>query len=433
MAAQVWGGVEITCNRVRDEYIDQVQCSGHASRLDDLDAIAELGIRKLRIGLLWEHYEQDKSWKGPDARLSRMQRLGLEPIAGLVHHGSGPPHTDLLDPEFATKAAAYAQLAAERYPWIKAYTPINEPHTTARFSGMYGIWYPHHMSRLSYLRALLHEVQATVLCMRAIRRVQPAAKLIQTEDTGRIWTTSPLHGLGEMLNERRWLPFDLLCGRVGRHHPMFEYLIDAGIGENEILWFQDHPCPPDVVGLNYYLTSDRFLDHRVDLYPRRLGSAEGRFIDVEAVRVREEGIAGFGSMLTEAWQRYGIPVAITEVHLGGHVDEQIRWLAEAWNDVKRARSHGVDCPALTVWALLGSHYWNELVQRRNGHYEPGGFDVSGGVPVETQLAEVVRQIARGEQPNHPALGRVGWWRRDDRILYRSRESMRGQSVPAPAY
>ena len=26
-----------------------------------------------------------------------------------------------------------------RYPWIDAYTPVNEPLTTARFSGLYGI------------------------------------------------------------------------------------------------------------------------------------------------------------------------------------------------------------------------------------------------------------------------------------------------------
>ena len=44
-------------------------------------------------------------------------------------------------------------------------------------------------------------------------------------------------------------------------------------------------------------------------------------------------------MLLEAWKRYRIPVAITEVHLGGDpVDEQIRWAADAWEGVIEARA-----------------------------------------------------------------------------------------------
>ena len=64
---------------------------------------------------------------------------------------------------FRNKLARYAGAVAERYPWIEAYTPVNEPNTTARFSAMYGVWYPHHMSRASYLRALLNELKGTVL------------------------------------------------------------------------------------------------------------------------------------------------------------------------------------------------------------------------------------------------------------------------------
>ncbi len=162
---EVWGGAEITCNRVADTYFDQMVCSGHASRPADLEAFASLGLRTLRTGLLWERHEQEPSWKWSDARLAQMQQLGIRPIAGLVHHGSGPPHTSLLDPEFPQKLARYAEAVARRYPWIDAYTPINEPHTTARFSALYGMWYPHHMSRQSYLLALLHQMKAIALSM----------------------------------------------------------------------------------------------------------------------------------------------------------------------------------------------------------------------------------------------------------------------------
>ncbi len=416
-AMELWGGVEYTCNRVQDRYFDQTEFSGYGRHTAAYEPIAALGIRTLRFGLLWERYEREQSWHWFDERLQCMQQLGIRPIAGLLHHGSGPPDTSLIDPCFPEKLAEYAGKVAERYPWIDAYTPVNEPNTTARFSGMYGIWYPHHQSLSSYLRALLNQIKGTVLSMEAIRKVQPNAQLIQTDDIGRTFATPQLRSRADMLNLRRWLPYDLLCGRVDRHHALFSYLLGAGISEGDILWFADHPCPPSVIGVNYYVTSDRFLDDRVELYGPELVSAEGPFIDVEAVRATRDEISGVGTLLTEAWQRYEIPVAITEVHLGASVDEQIRWMAESWKDAMRARRRGVPCVAITAWALLGSYFWNQLVTSENGHYEPGVFDVRGGEPVPTELAQIVAQIAAGRAPQHPALSREGWWRHSSRLSF----------------
>jgi dTDP-4-dehydrorhamnose reductase len=331
-----------------------------------------------------------------------------------MHHGSGPPHTSLLDPEFPYKLASYAASVAEKYPWVDAYTPINEPHTTARFSGMYGVWFPH-QSRVSCLRALLNQLRGIVLSMEAIRRVQPAARLIQTDDMGKISGTEQLRSVWELLDQRQWLPFDLLCGMVDRHHPMFRYMRAEGLAEHEVLWFSDHVCKPDVVGINYYVTSDRYIDHRQGAYPGGR-SAEGDFVDVETVRVAGEEIVGFGPLLVKAWNRYGKPVAITEVHIGSTVDEQIRWVCEAWDAAVRAQQQGVKCVAMTIWALLGSYYWNELVTRDNHYYEPGVFTLRGERPIPTELASVVTQMAKGDAPRHPALSSSGWWHHPDRVF-----------------
>jgi dTDP-4-dehydrorhamnose reductase len=268
-----------------------------------------------------------------------------------------------------------------------------------------------------YLRALLNQLRGTVLSMQAIRRVRPEARLIQTDDLGTICGTGELRSRWELLNERQWLPYELLCGRVDAHHPMFAYMRSEGISEAEIHWFGEHACPPDIVGVNYYVTSDRYLDHRLELYPQDQRSAEGPFIDTEAVRAHPQGIAGVGCVLTEAWKRYRIPVAITEVHLGSTIDEQIRWFAESWEGAAHARSLGTQCVAVTAWALLGSFFWNELVTCENGHYEPGVFDIRSGTPEPTELADVIRQLACGGYRQHPALTRSGWWRQHDRISF----------------
>ena len=56
---ELWGGLECTINRVGDAYFDQLARCGHYGRLDDLDAIAALGLRTLRYPALWERIAPD--------------------------------------------------------------------------------------------------------------------------------------------------------------------------------------------------------------------------------------------------------------------------------------------------------------------------------------------------------------------------------------
>ncbi len=414
---ELWGGVECTLNRVHDTFYDQLALSGHRERVvADLASFAALGVRALRVGLPWEHFAATGSWEFADTLLGEMRQLRLRPIVGLLHHGSGPASTNLLDPEFPEKLAGYAKLVAERYPHVLDYTPVNEPQTTGRFACLYGHWYPHHRSMGSYLRALLNQIKGVCLAMQAIRRVQPMARLVHTEDGGTTFSTPPLEAYRVQREHRRWLGTDLLCGLVTRDHPLFGNLLEHGIDEAEVLWFTDNACPPSVLGLNYYVTSDRYLDHRLDLYPGRVGGDTGTepLVDIEAIRVRAEGIAGVGNMLHTAWERYRLPVAVTEVHLGSEPAEQIRWLAEVWRAAQAARAAGVDVQAVTVWALLGSYNWCHLCTRDTGAYEPGVFDLSGKTPRATALAAFVSRLGHG-LPLEDAVDEPGWWHSDDRL------------------
>ena len=144
---ELWGGFECTVNRLRDSYMDQMELSGHAHRESDLELLREIGFKAVRYPVLWERVApnglQDIDWSWSDRRLDKLRDLGIRPIVGLLHHGSGPRHTNLLDPRFPELFAEYARAVAERYPWVDAYTPVNEPLTTARFSALYGHWYPH--------------------------------------------------------------------------------------------------------------------------------------------------------------------------------------------------------------------------------------------------------------------------------------------------
>lgn len=420
---EIWGGLECTVNRVEDQYGDQMEWNGHAQRLSDLELFAGLGIRALRYPVIWERTQPDPNvppdWSWTDERLGWLRDHNIRPIVGLVHHGSGPRHTNLLDPAWAEKLADFARSVAERYPWIEDYTPVNEPLTTARFSGMYGHWYPHGRDEHSFAQALLNECRAVMLSMQAIRAVNPAARLVQTEDLGKTFSAPELTYQADFENERRWATFDLLCGRVDYHHRMWGHLTWAGISENELQWFLDHPSNPDIIGINHYLTSERFLDHRLKRYPGVTPGTNGRhtYVDIEAVRVSEKGAAGPGALLRETWDRFQIPIAVTEAHLGCTREEQVRWLLEVWTAAKDARESGVDVQAVTAWSLLGAYDWNSLLTRFDGHYEPGVFDMRGSTPRPTALAHVIRDLSEGRHPIHPAFNTPGWWRRPKRFMY----------------
>jgi dTDP-4-dehydrorhamnose reductase len=417
---ELWAGPECTVNRVGEELRDQLEETGFAQRLGDLDRIASLGVRRIRLPLLWERcargLHQPPDWRWADERISRLAELKLPCVAGLVHHGSGPRGTDLLDPDFAVRLARYAGEVARRFPQLDHYTPVNEPLTTARFSALYGLWYPHRRDDASFVRALLNQVHATVLSMQTIRAVNPAARLVQTDDLGFTCATPSLQYQADFDNHRRWLGFDLLCGRVDRQHPLWSYLRRHGAGQDELAALVDSPCAPDLIGINCYVTSERFLDDRLSLYPPTLhgGNGRDRYVDIECVRVLGAQTGGIEMRLGEAWQRYGLPVALTEVHLGCTREEQLRWLHQAWHAAQRLRASGADVRAVTAWAAFGTFDWDSLVTRCEGRYEPGLWDVRGPAPRPTALARLAGELARGQASTHPVLAGSGWWQRSIR-------------------
>ncbi len=411
---ELWAGVEPTINRVGDRFSSQLATSGHLSRPGDIDLFISLGIKALRQPLLWELIAPTglklADWQWADAQLARLREAHVRPIAGLMHHGSGPVGTSLIDPQFPSKLAAFAGACARRYPWVEDYTPINEPITTARFSTLYGLWYPHGRDDAQFARAVVNQCRATVLSMKAIREVNPKARLVQTDDAGLVTATPMLTQSARFENERRWLAFDLLAGRVDRRHRFWSWL-RCGVSERELELFLDEPCPADVIGLNYYVTSDRTLDSRISGYPERYhgGNGKMRYADVESVRT-PTGIAGHESVLMAAWERYETPVAITEVHLDCTREEQLRWLAEAWDGANAARARGADVRAVTAWSLLGSHDWNSLLTRSGEYYEPGAYDLRGPAPRPTAVSRMIRGLATEGMFEHPVLEGRGWWR-----------------------
>lgn len=422
---EIWGGIECTINRVNNGYMDQLEISGFYDNPAYLKSIADVGIKTIRFPVLWEKHQPSLdtkiNWTWTEGQLNYLKQNDITPIVGLLHHGSGPLFTNLLDPEFPTLFANYAHSVATQFPWVNYYTPVNEPLTTARFSGLYGLWYPHKKNDRSFLQMLLNQLKATVLAMRVIRTINPAAKLVQTEDLGHTYSTPELQYQANFENSRRDLTYDILTGKLKENHPLWNYFIQNDIDKNDLLWFLENRCDPDILGVNYYVTSERYLDHNVSKYHYSTYGSNGihEYADLETVRKQMSEAYGPEFLLSDLWIRYKIPIAITEVHLHCSREEQMRWLQYVYDIAAKLKNEEVKIIAITVWAMMGSYGWNKLLTSPMGEYETGAFDLSAGFMRPTAIAFMIKQLIQKQQFYHPLLLTPGWWKRKSRYLHPS--------------
>ncbi len=405
---EIWASPEPTVARIDATRMrDQLAETGHEARAGDVDLLASLGVRATRYPVLWEkvapHAPHLLDLRWADERIARLASHSLEPIVTLVHHGSGPRYTDLLDPLFPQLLAQYAGAVARRFPWVRRWTPINEPLTTARFSTLYSVWYPNRFfDHPAFGRAIVNEALAIQLAMRAIRDVNPDAQLLLTEDLqGFTAADADVAAYVAHKSERRFLSAELVMGRVTHGHPLWEYLTatcEVPVRDLEALqWLAG---PVDLMGWNYYPNSERVL----------FSDGPGRHRNLGLVDVAPERLDCAGR-LREAALRLGVPTALSEVHCIGSESDRARWMLQRYDDVAALRAEGVDVRAFGAWAAFGMIDWASLLRRDERACEDGIFTCAAAdeTPRPTLVADLVRELAAGHRPRL-ALA-PGWWER----------------------
>ena len=406
MLPEFWASPEPTVARIDAARVrDQLAETGHARRESDVDRLAALGIGATRYPVLWERVEAvrgrfDFGWS--DRRLRALAERDVEPIVTLLHHGSGPVWTDLLDPEFPQKFAVYAATVARRYPWIERWTPINEPLTTARFATLYGAWYPNRrFDDRAFGRAIVNEARGFALACERIADVVPDASFMLTEDL-QSFTAADERVAAYVAHkrERMYLSCELLQGRIVDGHPMHRYLTETcGVPAGELARLERAPQPPDVMGWNYYPNSERWLESD------GAGHRNVGMVDVAPERLAPE------PLLRAAYARLSVPVALSEVHVIGSERERARWFLQRLDDALALRASGVPVVAVGAWAAFGMVDWSSLLCGNDRHVEDGVYTFAGpdGEPKPTLVAAVLRELAAGRIPEKPAES--AWWER----------------------
>lgn len=153
---------------------------------EDFALVKELGIEYLRYGVPYyrAHLAPDKyDWSFADETFGELQKLGIVPIADLCHFGVPDWIENFQNPDFPELFAAYARAFAERYRWVRFYTPVNEMYIAATFSAQIGWWNERLASDAAFVTALKHIARANIRAEEEILKAQPAALFVQSEST----------------------------------------------------------------------------------------------------------------------------------------------------------------------------------------------------------------------------------------------------------
>lgn len=125
---ELWAGFECTLNRVGAEFRDQQSTGDRHARMQCRRALPDLGVAAFRYRVARDDLITPADQTA--AELMVLRNRATRPIAGLLHHGSGPLATSLISSDFAHGLAAHARRTAESYPWLECWTPIDDAAIT---------------------------------------------------------------------------------------------------------------------------------------------------------------------------------------------------------------------------------------------------------------------------------------------------------------
>ena len=292
--------------------------------------------------------------------MAEFDKLGISLMMDVMHFGAPLYLKQAVgDPEFPEALERFADAMVTRYRGqVKTWCPYNEPLVSALFSGDLGFWPPYQRKWRGYMPVLTRIVQAVNRGIRAIRNAQPEATVLLCDASETYKTREPaLQEEVRRRNLRRFIVMDLLTGKVDRDHPLHSWLNSYGMGELDLQWFRDNPQQPDMFGLDYYPHSDWQLETKVGIVKQR----------------RADSPLGLYGVANAYWNRYGIPLMLTETSIDGKPINREIWLEQTIDDIRRLREEGVPMLGLIWWPLLDQLDWDGAMTHRIGKIHEVGL------------------------------------------------------------
>ena len=340
--------------------IDQLEETGHYKNWrQDLELVRELGITYLRYGppihLIYTA-EDRYDWSFMDGVCEAMRERGIVPIMDLVHFGVPDWIGDFQNPRLPELLAKYATAFAERYEWVRLYTPVNEMYVTCRMSALDGVWNEQRRDEKSFVTAIRNVARSSVLMMQAIASVRPDAVFVNSESSEFYQPCCPdkdIQRRADFENQRRFIALDLLYG-IQVRGDTYAYLIDNGMPPDEYEWFMSTKVGKRaILGLDYYEWNEKLINSEGNI--EMLGELFGWYV-----------------ITMQYYNRYRRLVMHTETN-ASDADLAPSWLWRQWHNVSLIRRDGVPVVGFTWYSLLDQVDWNIGLRKPMGNVFPVGL------------------------------------------------------------
>jgi beta-glucosidase/6-phospho-beta-glucosidase/beta-galactosidase len=370
--------VDAEGRRIRRDLLEE--CGHHEHWREDLGLVRETGIPCLRYGLPNHliHQGPDRyDWSFADEALAEIRRLGITPILDLCHFGVPDWIGDFQNPELPLHFARYAGAVAERYPWVRFFTPVNEIYVAARNSGRDGLWNERLKTERGFVTALKHLVAANLLASAEIVRHRPNAVIIQSESaeyTHHV-RAAPAHEV-KLHNKQVFLSLDLLYSKAPDADVLL-FLNDNGMSREEFMWFmQTAPAGYQIMGNDYYGHNEKLL------LP-------------DGTVVFGEDVLGWYLITLRYYRRYYKPVMHTETNVFDPVAAP-QWLWKQWVNVLRMRRDGIPVLGFTWYSLIDQVDWDiQLAEKRGTVNACGLYDMDRRPrPVAAAYRQLLEKFGR---------------------------------------
>ena len=353
------GGFESTYQPHLD--VDVAETTGHIARWRaDIDLLRSCGVDRLRYPVRWHRIELEPrrfDWTTTDEVLGYLRDTGMRPMVDLLHHTSYPRwmKRGFADRRFGDAYLRFTEEFALRYPWIQEYTLMNEPFTTFLLCGEIGVWAPHLQGLKGFLTLAVNVFPAVAEASRRYRSLLPAARHVYVDTCERHGAATPAAAhRADYANDRRFFLLDLFLGRAeaqDRSRPFVAATVEAG-GDRLL---DMEPGHVDVLGLDYYAHSQwLWLD------------------DAGRGLTPSPQPSTLSSLITEYWERYQRPCALTETNIRGYASDRASWLKYTLEQCERARDAGVPLDGYCWFPFVDSCDWDSLLVRSSGHVDPVG-------------------------------------------------------------
>ena len=355
--------------------------TGHYDRFEqDLGLVRDLGLRTLRYGLPIHRVLPARGvydWSFADAAMHEMRRLEIEPILDLLHFGVPDWWGDFQNPELPLLFCDYCDKVAERYPWVRFYTPVNEIFVTARNSARDGLWNEQRRDDRSFVTAMKNLVAADIMGCQALAARRNDLVVVQSESAEYThdMRASPSPEV-KLSNELRFLSLDLLYANPPSADVML-YLLDNGLTREEYAWFmRGEPPGYQIMGCDYYGRNEKI-------------------IKPDGGVCAAEDVLGWYEIVQEYFDRYRKPVMHTETNVFDP-DTAGQWLWKQWANALRMRHAGVPMLGFTWYSLIDQLDWDvQLAEKRGQVNACGLYDLQRRPrPVAEEFRALLQEFGR---------------------------------------